>query len=60
MTKHALLFDANAIYKLIRDLPDDAPDKLMDESTIPLSILRTGKHLVEGMFFAEEDKRRRS
>jgi predicted nucleic acid-binding protein len=45
MTKHALLFDANAIYQLIRDLPDDAPDKLMNDSTIPLAYYELGNAL---------------
>jgi len=45
MTKPQLLFDANAIYRLIRELPDDATDKLVESSTICLAYYELGNAL---------------
>jgi predicted nucleic acid-binding protein len=42
MTKPELLFDANAIYRLIRELPDDAIEKLVEGSTIYLAYYEIG------------------
>lgn len=40
--KHSLLFDASSIYRLVRELQDDAPDELLKGSTIPLSYYELG------------------
>jgi len=45
MTKPQLLFDASAIYRLIRELPDDATDKLVEGSTICLAYYELGNAL---------------
>jgi predicted nucleic acid-binding protein len=45
MTKPELLFDASAIYRLIRELPDDASDKLIEGSTIYLAYYELGNAL---------------
>jgi predicted nucleic acid-binding protein len=45
MTKPQLLFDANAIYRLIREFPDDALAKLSEGSTIYLAYYELGNAL---------------
>ena len=40
--KHSLLFDASSIYRLVRELQDDAPDELLEGSTISLSYYELG------------------
>ena len=45
MTKPQLLFDANAIYRLIRESPDDATDRLIEGSTIQLAYYELGNAL---------------
>ena len=45
MTKPKLLFDANAIYRLIREFPDEALDKLSEGSTINLAYCELGNAL---------------
>ncbi|MGA3111175.1 MAG: type II toxin-antitoxin system VapC family toxin [Candidatus Bathyarchaeia archaeon] len=45
MTKPQLLFDANAIFRLIREYPDDASDKLNEGSTIYLAYYELGNAL---------------
>jgi len=45
MIKHQLLFDANAIYRLVRELPDGALDKLVGGSTIYLAYYELGNAL---------------
>ena len=45
MTQPKLLFDANAIYNLIRENPDDAVDILSEGSTIHLAYYELGNAL---------------
>ena len=45
MTKSQLLFDSNAIYKLIRELPQDAVEKLVKSTTIYLAYYELGNAL---------------
>jgi predicted nucleic acid-binding protein len=45
MTKPQLLFDANAIFRLIREVPEDAVDKLSEGSTINLAYYELGNAL---------------
>jgi len=45
MTQPPLLFDANTIYRLIREFPDDALDKLSKGSTIYLAYYELGNAL---------------
>lgn len=45
MTQPKLLFDANAIYNLIREHPDQALDKLSEGSTIHLAYYELGNAL---------------
>ena len=45
MTKPQLLFDSNAIYKLIRETPNKALDKLMEGTTIYLAYYEIGNAL---------------
>jgi predicted nucleic acid-binding protein len=50
MTKPQLLFDANAIYRLIREVPEDALDKLSVGSTINLAYYELGNALWKECF----------
>jgi predicted nucleic acid-binding protein len=45
MTEQQLLFDANAIYRLIRECPEKAMDKLMEGTTISLAYYEFGNAL---------------
>lgn len=45
MTKLRLLFDSNAIYRLIRELPETAPDSLAEGSTSYLAYYELGNAL---------------
>lgn len=45
MTKPLLLFDSNAIYRLIRELPENATNKLIEGSTISLAYYELGNAL---------------
>ena len=45
MTKTPFLFDSNVIYKLIRETPDSALDKLMEGTTINLAYYELGNAL---------------
>jgi predicted nucleic acid-binding protein len=45
MTKPQLLFDSNAIYKLIRETPDKVLDRLMEGTTIYLAYYEIGNAL---------------
>jgi len=45
MTKPQLLFDSNIIYRLIRELPQDAVDKLAEGTTIYLAYYELGNAL---------------
>ena len=45
MTKSQLLFDSNIIYKLIRELPQDAVEKLVKGTTIYLAYYELGNAL---------------
>jgi len=45
MTKSNLLFDANVIYRLIRELPDEASERLIEGSTIQLAYYELGNAL---------------
>jgi predicted nucleic acid-binding protein len=45
MTKSQLLFDSNIIYKLIRELPQDAVEKLVKGATIYLAYYEIGNAL---------------
>lgn len=57
MTKPQLLFDANAIYRLIRELPDDASDKLIEASTIYLAYYELGNALWREAFLLKRISR---
>jgi len=45
MTKSELLFDSNAIYRLIRETPQDAVEKLLEGTTIYLAYYELGNAL---------------
>ena len=45
MTEPRLLFDASAIYRLIRECPEKAIDKLMEGTTISLAYYELGNAL---------------
>jgi len=45
MTKSQLLFDSNIIYKLIREQPQDAAEKLANGTTIQLAYYELGNAL---------------
>ena len=45
MTNRLLLFDASSIFTLVRELRGDAPDKLLEGSTIPLAYYELGNAL---------------
>ena len=45
MTKRLLLFDASSIFTLVRELRGDAPDKLLEGSTISLAYYEVGNAL---------------
>ena len=45
MTKSQLLFDANIIYRLIRELPQGATEKLTEGATIYLAYYELGNAL---------------
>ena len=45
MTEPQLLFDANAIYRLIRECPEKALDKLLEGTTISLAYYELGNAL---------------
>ena len=45
MTKPQMLFDSNAIYKLIRETPDKALDTLTEGGTIYLAYYELGNAL---------------
>jgi len=45
MTKPKLLYDSNSIYKLIRETPDKALDKLTEGSTVYLAYYELGNAL---------------
>ena len=57
MTKPQLLFDANAIYRFIRELPDDAMDKLVEGSTIYLAYYELGNALWRECFLLKRISR---
>lgn len=42
MTRRSLLFDASSIFALVRELRGDAPDKLLEGSTISLAYYELG------------------
>ena len=46
MTEPQLLFDANAIYRLIRECPEKAVDMLMEGATISLAYYELGNALL--------------
>jgi predicted nucleic acid-binding protein len=62
MTKSQLLFDSNAIYKLIRELPQGAVEKLVGGSTIYLAYYELGNalwrecHLLKRISIEEAEK----
>ena len=62
MTKHRLLFDANAIYRLIRECPEKALDILMEGATISLAYYELGNalwreaHLLKRISIEEAEK----
>jgi predicted nucleic acid-binding protein len=57
MTKPQLLFDANAIYRLIRELPDDSLDKLIEGATIYLAYYELGNALWREAFLLKRISR---
>jgi predicted nucleic acid-binding protein len=62
MTEQRLLFDANAIYRLIRECPEKAMDKLMESATISLAYYELGNalwreaHLLKRISIEEAEK----
>ncbi len=62
MTEQRLLFDANAIYRLIRECPEKAMDKLMEGTTISLAYYELGNalwreaHLLKRISIEEAEK----
>jgi predicted nucleic acid-binding protein len=62
MTEQRLLFDANAIYRLIRECPETAIDMLMEGATISLAYYELGNalwretHLLKRISIAEAEK----
>ena len=62
MTQQRLLFDANAIYRLIREKPEKAMDKLMEGTTISLVYYELGNalwreaHLLKRISIEEAEK----
>jgi len=62
MTEQWLLFDANAIYRLIRECPEKAMDKLMEGTTISLAYYELGNalwreaHLLKRISIEEAEK----
>jgi predicted nucleic acid-binding protein len=57
MTKPQLLFDANVIYRLIRELPDDALVQLSEGSTILLAYYELGNALWRESFLLKRISR---
>jgi|SRR5665647_11711 len=62
MTEPRLLFDANAIFRLIRECPEKAMDKLMEGTTISLAYYELGNalwreaHLLKRISIEEAEK----
>ena len=56
MTKSQLLFDSNTIYRLIRELPQDAVEKLVEGTTIYLAYYEARQCIVERMPSSQKDK----
>jgi predicted nucleic acid-binding protein len=62
MTEPRLLFDANAIYRLIRECPEKALDMLMEGATISLAYYELGNalwresHLLKRISIEEAEK----
>ncbi len=62
MTEPRLLFDANAIYRLIRECPEKALDKLTEGATISLAYYELGNalwreaHLLKRISIGEAEK----
>jgi predicted nucleic acid-binding protein len=62
MTEQRYLFDANAIYRLIRECPEEAVDKLSGEATIGLAYYELGNalwretHLLKRISVEEAEK----
>ena len=62
MIKQRLLFDANAIYRLIRECPEKAMDTLMESTTISLAYYELGNalwreaHLLKRISIEEAEK----
>ncbi len=62
MTEPKLLFDANVIYRLIRDCPEKALDMLMEGTTINLAYYELGNalwreaHLLKRISIEEAEK----
>jgi hypothetical protein len=42
-----LLFNDSAIFSLVRELRDEAPDKLADDSTIPVVFYELGNAIIQ-------------
>src|SRR5665647_686290 len=62
MTEPRLLFDANAVYRLIRECPEKAMDMLMEGTTISLAYYELGNalwreaHLLNRISIEEAEK----
>ena len=62
MTEQRLMFDANAVYRLIREYPEKAMDKLMEGTTISLAYYELGNalwreaHLLKRISIEEAEK----
>ena len=57
MMKRSLLFDASSILTLVRELRGDAPDKLLDGSTISLAYYELGNALWRECFLLKRISR---
>jgi predicted nucleic acid-binding protein len=53
MTTQGLVFDANAIYRLIREYPADAAGRLIESSTIQLAYYELGNALWRECFLLQ-------
>ena len=57
MTKSSLLFDASSIFAVVRELRGDAPDRLLEGSTIALAYYELGNTLWRESFLLKRISR---
>lgn len=60
MTKPSLLFDASSILTIVRELLEDAADKLADEATISLAYYEVGNALWRECFLLKRISRQKA